>query len=45
MSDWSLTALLAGLHDEIEGRLAIARKTIGHPSQRATPAKRSGLRC
>jgi hypothetical protein len=31
MSDWSLTALLAGLHDEIEGRLAIARKTIGHP--------------
>lgn len=31
MSDWSLTALLAGLHNEIEGRLAIARKSIGHP--------------
>jgi hypothetical protein len=31
MSNWSITQLLAGLHDEIEGRLAIARKAIGHP--------------
>lgn len=31
MSTWSLSGLLAGLHDEIEGRLAIARKTLGHP--------------
>lgn len=31
MSDWSITELLAGLHDEIEGRLAIARKALGHP--------------
>jgi hypothetical protein len=31
MEDWSLVNLLAGLHDEIQGRLAIARKSIGHP--------------
>jgi hypothetical protein len=30
MSDWSLTVLLAGLHDEIERRLATARKAFGH---------------
>lgn len=30
MSDWSLSALLAGLHDEIERRLATARKALGH---------------
>ncbi len=28
---WSLTQLLAGLHDDIEHRLAAARKLIGHP--------------
>ncbi|MGC4052410.1 MAG: hypothetical protein QM757_24020 [Paludibaculum sp.] len=31
MSTWSITALLAGLHDEIENRLAIARRTMAHP--------------
>jgi hypothetical protein len=31
MSNWSIKELLAGLHDEIEGRLAIARKTLAHP--------------
>ena len=31
MSDWSLSQLLAGLHDNIESRLSIARKAIGHP--------------
>jgi hypothetical protein len=31
MSDWSLPLLLAGLHDDIQQRLAIARQTIGHP--------------
>jgi hypothetical protein len=31
MSDWSLVKLLAGLHDDIEARLAIARKTLDHP--------------
>lgn len=28
---WSLSQLLAGLHDDIENRLAIARKSFGHP--------------
>lgn len=31
MSDWSLPDLLASLHDDIERRLAIARKAIAHP--------------
>ncbi len=31
MSKWSLPQLLAGLHDDIEQRLATARKTFGHP--------------
>jgi hypothetical protein len=31
MSDWSLSKILAGLHDEVEQRLATARKTFGHP--------------
>lgn len=30
MSNWSLTQLLAGLHDDIEQRLATARKSFGH---------------
>jgi hypothetical protein len=28
---WSLETLLAGLHDDIEQRLAISRKSFGHP--------------
>jgi hypothetical protein len=32
MSNWSLTQLLAGLHDDIEPRLSIARKSFAHPS-------------
>jgi len=32
MSKWSLSQLLASLHDDIEQRLAIARKTFGHPT-------------
>jgi hypothetical protein len=31
MSKWSLRELLAGLHDDIENRLSIARKALGHP--------------
>jgi hypothetical protein len=30
MSNWSLSQLLAGLHDDIEQRLAIARKSFNH---------------
>jgi hypothetical protein len=31
MSEWSLEKLLAGLHDDIEQRLATARKALAHP--------------
>lgn len=31
MTEWSLPRLLAGLHDDIENRLSIARKTFVHP--------------
>ncbi len=31
MSGWSLPEFLAGLHDDIEKRLAIVRKAFGHP--------------
>jgi len=31
MSDWSLSVLLSSLHDDIEQRLAIARKSFRHP--------------
>lgn len=31
MSDWSLEVLLASLHDDIQQRLATARRTLAHP--------------
>jgi hypothetical protein len=31
MSDWSLSRVLAGLHDDIERRLQTARQTFAHP--------------
>ena len=31
MNNWSLTELLSGLHDDIQSRLAIARKSFAHP--------------
>lgn len=31
MTDWSLSQLLAGLHDDIQQRLETVRKTFGHP--------------
>lgn len=31
MSDWSLPVLLASLHDDIQSRLQIARKSFAHP--------------
>lgn len=34
MINWSLPQLLAGLHDDIQQRLAIVRQTIGHPVAR-----------
>lgn len=32
MKTWSLSELLGGLHDDIQQRLATARKTLAHPS-------------
>lgn len=34
MSDWSLSVLLASLHDDIQQRLATVRKSIGHPGSK-----------
>lgn len=31
MSKWSLSALLSGLHDDIQGQLARSRELMGHP--------------
>jgi hypothetical protein len=31
MSEWSLSRILAGLHDDIHQRLETVRKTLGHP--------------
>jgi Domain of unknown function (DUF6602) len=31
VNDWSLVKLLSSLHDDIEGRLAIARRSFAHP--------------
>jgi hypothetical protein len=30
MTDWSLSQLLAGLHDDIQQRLETVRKSFGH---------------
>src|SRR5947207_2530971 len=32
MNTWSLPQLLSGLHEDIERRLALTRKTFGHPT-------------
>ena len=31
MTTWSLSQLLASLHDDIQQRLGTVRKTFGHP--------------
>jgi hypothetical protein len=31
MKDWSLSSVLASLHDDIQGRLSIARRSFAHP--------------
>jgi len=31
MTEWSISVLLSGLHDEIQQKLATARKAFGHP--------------
>ena len=31
MSNWTLSQILAGLHDDIQSRLDIVRRTFNHP--------------
>ena len=39
MNTWSLSELLAGLHNDIERRLATARKTFGHPGTKGNASE------
>jgi hypothetical protein len=39
MKDWSLSQLLAGLHDDIEQRLALARKSFSHPGTKGSASE------
>jgi hypothetical protein len=43
MSKWSLPVLLAGLHDDIESRLATARKAFAHPGTKGDASERVWL--
>lgn len=43
MNNWSLSQLLAGLHDDIEQRLSIARKSFGHPGTKGDASERVWL--
>lgn len=40
MSDWSLSKLLAGLHDDIEQRLSTVRKTFAHPGTKGDASEK-----
>lgn len=44
MSVWSLSQLLAGLHDDIEQRLAIARKSFNHPGTKGNASENVWLK-
>lgn len=41
---WSLSRLLAGLHDDIEQRLAIARKSFAHPGTKGDASEHVWLK-
>ncbi|MEH2484495.1 DUF6602 domain-containing protein [Bradyrhizobium sp. AZCC 2230] len=43
MSDWSLSQLLSGLHDEIQQKLAIARKSFAHPGTKGDASEQVWL--
>ena len=43
MNNWSLSQLLAGLHDDIETRLSTARKAFGHPTTKGDASERVWL--
>ncbi|WP_089174987.1 DUF6602 domain-containing protein [Bosea sp. AS-1] len=40
---WSLDQLLAGLHDDIQGKLAAARKLLGHPVDKGDASEAAWL--
>jgi hypothetical protein len=39
MSKWTLSELLSGLHDDIESRLSISRKTLSHPGTKGSASE------
>lgn len=43
MQEWSLTNLLASLHDDIQHRLATARKALAHPTSKGDASERVWL--
>ena len=43
MNGWSLTQLLAGLHDDIQQRLEIVRKSFGHPGTKGDASEKVWL--
>lgn len=43
MTTWSLSQLLAGLHDEIERKLGLARSSLGHPTVKGDASERVWL--
>lgn len=43
MSAWSLSQLLSGLHDEIQQKLAIARKSFAHPGTKGDASEQVWL--
>ena len=43
MNDWSLSQLLSGLHDEIQQKLAIARKSFAHPGTKGDASEQVWL--
>ena len=43
MSGWSLTQLLAGLHDDIQQRLETVRKSFGHPGTKGDASEKVWL--
>ncbi len=43
MTDWSLSTILAGLHDDIQQRLEIARKSFSHPGTKGDASEKVWL--
>ena len=44
MMDWSLSKLLAGLHDDVQRRLEIARKNFAHPVTKGDASEKVWLK-